>query len=123
MMAGGHTLLVNDGAAASFSRDVTGVSGSSYTSRSAVGYSKDGTKVYLITSERYGNNTGVSLKELQQIMLQLGVFKGVNLDGGGSTTMIERPLGSIALAACPYDAIWPHAAERRERNRRIYNCS
>ncbi|KRE44468.1 stalk domain-containing protein [Paenibacillus sp. Soil522] len=97
MMAGGHTLLVNDGAAASFSRDVAGVSGSSYTSRSAVGYSMDGTKVYLITSERYGNNTGVSLKELQQIMLQLGVYKGVNLDGGGSTTMIERPLGSIAL--------------------------
>lgn len=97
MMAGGHTLLVNDGAAAPFSRDVTGVSGSSYTSRSAVGYSKDGTKVYLITSERYGSNTGVSLTELQQIMLQLGVFKGVNLDGGGSTTMIERPLGSSAL--------------------------
>jgi len=97
MMAGGHTLLVNAGAAASFSRDVTGVSGSSYTSRSAVGYSKDGTKIYLITSERNGNNTGVNLKELQQIMLQLGVYKGVNLDGGGSTTMIERPLGSSAL--------------------------
>lgn len=97
MMAGGHTLLVDAGAASPFSRDITGVSGSSYASRSAVGYSKDGTKVYLITSERSGGNTGVSLKELQQIMLQLGVFKGVNLDGGGSTTMIERPLGSSAL--------------------------
>jgi hypothetical protein len=97
MLVGGHTLLVNAGAAAPFSRDITGVSGSSYTSRSAVGYSEDGTKVYLITSERNGGNTGVSLKELQQIMLQLGVFKGVNLDGGGSTTMIERPLGSFSL--------------------------
>lgn len=97
MMAGGHTLLVNAGASAPFSRDVTGVSGSSYTSRSGVGYSKDGTKVYLITSERFGGNTGLSLKELQQVMLQLGVFKGVNLDGGGSTTMIERPLGNYAL--------------------------
>lgn len=97
MLVGGHTLLVNDGAAAPFSRDITGVSGSSYTSRSAVGYSEDGTRVYLITSERNGSNTGVSLQELQQIMLQLGVFKGVNLDGGGSTTMIERPLGSFSL--------------------------
>ncbi|RCW44828.1 stalk domain-containing protein [Paenibacillus prosopidis] len=97
MLVGGHTLLVNAGAAAPFSRDITGVSGSSYTSRSAVGYSEDGTKVYLITSERNGSNTGVSLKELQQIMLLLGVFKGVNLDGGGSTTMIERPLGSYSL--------------------------
>jgi len=30
-------------------------------------------------------------------MLQLGVYKGVNLDGGGSTTMIERPLGGFSL--------------------------
>ncbi|MBD2868400.1 stalk domain-containing protein [Paenibacillus arenilitoris] len=97
MMAGGHTLLVNAGMLAPFSRDITGVSGSSYVSRSGVGYSKDGTKVYLITAEKYGSNTGVNLKELQQIMLQLGVFKGVNLDGGGSTTMIERPLGGTSL--------------------------
>lgn len=97
MLVGGHTLLVDKGAAATFTRDIAGVSGSSYTSRSAVGYSKDGTKVYLITSEKNGSNTGVSLKEMQQIMLQLGVYKGVNLDGGGSTTMVERPLGSFSL--------------------------
>ncbi|CAM4414027.1 phosphodiester glycosidase family protein [Paenibacillus alkaliterrae] len=97
MLAGGHTLLVNNGAASAYSRDVAGVSGSSYTSRSGVGYSKDGTKVYLITSERNGGNTGLNLKELQQIMVQLGVDKGVNLDGGGSTTMVERPLGTTWL--------------------------
>jgi len=97
MLIGGHTLLVDQGAASVFTRDIAGVSGSSYTSRSAVGYSKDGKKVYLITSEKYGSNTGVSLKELQQIMVKLGVYKGVNLDGGGSTTMVERPLGSFSL--------------------------
>ncbi|WP_337103576.1 stalk domain-containing protein [Paenibacillus sp. YIM B09110] len=97
MLIGGHTLLVDGGAASAFSRDVTGVSGSSYTSRSGVGYSKDGTKVYLITSEKYGSSTGLSLKELQQVMVQLGVYKGVNLDGGGSTTMVERPLGTNSL--------------------------
>lgn len=94
MVVGGHTLLVDNGAASAFSRDITGVSGSSYTSRTGIGYSKDGKKVYMITSERSGSNTGLSLKELQQIMVQLGVHKGVNLDGGGSTTMTERPLGS-----------------------------
>lgn len=94
MLVGGHTLLVDNGAASAFSRDVAGVSGSSYTSRSGIGYSKDGTKVYMITAEKAGSNTGLSLKELQQVMVQLGVFKGVNLDGGGSTTMTERPLGS-----------------------------
>jgi len=97
MMVGGHTLLVDNGGFASFSRDVSGVSGNSYTSRSAVGYSRDKTKVYLITSERSGSNTGVSLKELQQIMIRLGVYKGVNLDGGGSTTMVDRSLGSFEV--------------------------
>ncbi len=97
MMVGGHTLLVDQGKASAFSRDVSGVSGYSYTSRSAAGYSKDGTKVYLITSERKGSNTGLSLKELQQVMVDLGVYKGINLDGGGSTTMIERPLGNFDI--------------------------
>ncbi|MFX3634467.1 MAG: phosphodiester glycosidase family protein, partial [Candidatus Pristimantibacillus sp.] len=97
MMVGGHTILVNNGAAASFSRDISGVSGSAYVSRSAVGYSKDGKKVYLITSEKFGDSTGVNLKEMQQIMVKLGVYKGINLDGGGSTTMIERPLGETSL--------------------------
>lgn len=102
MLVGGHTLLVDNGAASAFSRDVTGVSGSSYTSRSGVGYSKDGTKVYMITAEKSGSNTGLSLKELQQVMVQLGVYKGVNLDGGGSTTMTERPLGqSYVMLAHP----------------------
>lgn len=97
MLIGGHTLLVDKGAAAPFTRDVAGVSGNSYTSRSGIGYSKDGTKVYLITAEKSGSNTGLSLKELQQVMVQLGVEKGINLDGGGSTTMTERPLGSTSL--------------------------
>ncbi|MFD2117007.1 stalk domain-containing protein [Paenibacillus yanchengensis] len=97
MMIGGHTILVDQGKAAKFSRNVAGVSGNSYTSRSAVGYSKDGKKVYLITSERNGSNTGLSLSELQKVMVELGVFKGINLDGGGSTTMIDRSLGHFAV--------------------------
>ncbi|WP_042170103.1 stalk domain-containing protein [Paenibacillus gorillae] len=97
MLIGGHTILVDKGAAAAFSRDISGVSGSSIVSRSAVGYSKDGKKVYLITTEKFGNSTGASLKEMQQIMVGLGVYKGINLDGGGSTTMIDRPLGETGL--------------------------
>ncbi len=97
MLIGGHTLLVDNGTSAAFSRDVAGVSGNSYTSRSGVGYSQDGQKVYLITSERSGSNTGLSLKELQTVMVGLGVFKGINLDGGGSTTMTERQLATTNI--------------------------
>ncbi|RUS42626.1 copper amine oxidase [Cohnella sp. AR92] len=97
MMVGGHTILVDNGAAAAFSRDITGLSGNNDRARTAVGYSKDGKTVYLITVEESGGRKGVTLKELQQIMLQLGVYKGVNMDGGGSTTMVSRPLGETAV--------------------------
>jgi len=98
MMVSGHTLLVENGKASSFSRDVTGVSGSSYTSRTAVGYSADGKKVYMVTAEKSGSNTGLSLRELQTVMVKLGAHKAVNLDGGGSTTMVERKLGYSTLS-------------------------
>ncbi|MFC4100365.1 stalk domain-containing protein [Paenibacillus xanthanilyticus] len=93
MLVGGHTILVDQGRTTAFSRDITGVSGSSEVSRTTVGYSQDGTKAYLITVEAAGESEGMSLKELQTMMVQLGVWKGINLDGGGSTTMISRPLG------------------------------
>jgi len=98
MMVSGHTLLVENGKASSFSRDITGVSGNSYTSRTAIGYSADGRKVYMVTAERAGSNTGLSLRELQTVMVQLGAHKAVNLDGGGSTTMVERKLGYSTLS-------------------------
>jgi len=98
MMVSGHTLLVENGKASSFSRDITGVSGSSYTSRTAIGYSADGKKVYMVTAERSGGNTGLSLKELQTVLVKLGAHKAVNLDGGGSTTMVERKLGYTTLS-------------------------
>lgn len=97
MMVSGHTILVDGGAAAKFSRDISGLSGAAARARTAVGYSKDGKTVYLITVEESGGLKGVPLKELQQIMLQLGVYKGVNLDGGGSTTMVARPLGDFSV--------------------------
>ncbi len=96
MMVGGHTLLVTDGKASAFTRDVTGVSGNSAVARTAIGYSKDNKKVYLITVERQGASSGMTLKELQNMMVMLGVWQGLNLDGGGSTTMAARPLGDFA---------------------------
>jgi len=98
MMVSGHTLLVNNGKASSFSRDITGVSGSSFTSRTAIGYSADSKKVYMVTAEKSGSNTGLSLQELQKVLVELGVHKAINLDGGGSTTMVERKLGYTSLS-------------------------
>jgi len=97
MMVGGHTILVDQGKAAAFSRDISGVSGASALYRTAVGYTKDAKKVLIATAEGTSTRNGLSLKELQEAMVALGVWKGVNLDGGGSTTMVERPLGEFGL--------------------------
>lgn len=91
MMIGGHTLLVNDGKASSFTTNVNSIGGN--RSRTGVGYSQDSRYVYLITVDNNGPSKGMSLREFQQLMVKLGVWKGMNLDGGGSTTMVSRPLG------------------------------
>lgn len=92
MMVGGHTLLVNQGKASSFTRSTTSISGSSAVARTAVGYSKDGHTAYIVTAQKNDNSSGMKLDELQGFMTSIGVWKGLDLDGGGSTTMVSRPL-------------------------------
>ncbi|OAB37666.1 copper amine oxidase [Paenibacillus macquariensis subsp. defensor] len=90
MMIGGHTLLVNGGKASAFTRDVASIGG--YRARTALGYSQDGRYAYIVTAEDNSNSSGMSLPELQAFMVNIGVWKAMNLDGGGSTTMVTRPL-------------------------------
>lgn len=92
MMIGGHTLLVDQGQPSAFTRSTTSISGGSSVARTAVGYSQDGKTAYIITVENNSSSGGLTLKELQGFMTSIGVWKGMNLDGGGSTTMVTRPL-------------------------------
>lgn len=92
MMIGGHTLLVDQGQPSAFTRSTTSISGGSSVARTAVGYSQDGKTAYIITAENNSSSKGLTLKELQGFMTSIGVWKGMNLDGGGSTTMVTRPL-------------------------------
>ncbi len=91
MMIGGHTILVDGGKPSSFSRSVSSIGGN--RARTAVGYSQDGRYAYVIAVEDNDNSAGMSLSELQDFMTSIGVWKGLNLDGGGSTTLVSRPLG------------------------------
>lgn len=93
MMIGGHTILVDGGQPAQFSREVASLCCT--RSRTAIGYSQDEKTVYLITADYSGESKGLSMTELQQFMIQIGVWKGLNLDGGGSTQMVARPLGEF----------------------------
>ncbi|UFJ40178.1 phosphodiester glycosidase family protein [Brevibacillus humidisoli] len=87
---GGHVLLVDQGKAlTSFRADdyVKGVN-----AHSAVGISQDGKTLYMVAVEDSANSRGVSLQELAQILVELGAWRAVNFDGGGSTTLAARRL-------------------------------
>ncbi|HZZ44614.1 MAG TPA: phosphodiester glycosidase family protein [Tepidisphaeraceae bacterium] len=56
----------------------------------AIGVSKDGSKVFLMTDDgrQPGFSDGMYTYEMAQILADLGAWNAVNLDGGGSTTMV-----------------------------------
>lgn len=59
--------------------------------RSALGVTGDG-RLILVTvgGRRSGLSIGVTLEELAQIMIELGARDALNLDGGGSSTLVVR---------------------------------
>jgi hypothetical protein len=80
--------------------------------RTAVGFSADSSKIFLVTVDgRQAASVGMTLDELAELMLSLGCAQALNLDGGGSTTMVvrgnvvnhpsdatgERPVGNALL--------------------------
>ncbi|NMW84177.1 copper amine oxidase [Peptoniphilus sp. AGMB00490] len=94
MMIGGHALLVENGAIKKYTKDVTSIGG--VRARTALGISQDGKTVYIVSAEGKTNrSSGMSLNDLSQFMLDLGAFKAMNLDGGGSTAMVVRNLGDL----------------------------
>ncbi len=56
----------------------------------AVGISRDKTKVYLVTVDgrQSGYSEGMRTDELAKLMLKFGAWDAINFDGGGSTTMV-----------------------------------
>ncbi|WP_295149014.1 stalk domain-containing protein [uncultured Peptoniphilus sp.] len=94
MMIGGHALLVENGAIKKYTKDIKSIDG--VRARTAVGISQDGKTVYIVTAEgRTKRSSGLTISELAQFMLDLGVDKAMNLDGGGSTAMAVRNLGDL----------------------------
>lgn len=64
--------------------------------RSAVGVSRDGRKVILLTVDgRRGGSRGATLTEVAALMLELGAYRAINVDGGGSTTMYIATEGGV----------------------------
>jgi hypothetical protein len=74
--------IVRDGAA------VVGLNNTTAATRSAAGVSADGKRLYLLSLDR--NAPGMTYAELATLLLSVGAAAGVNLDGGGSSTLVVR---------------------------------
>ncbi|MEJ7786877.1 MAG: phosphodiester glycosidase family protein [Solirubrobacteraceae bacterium] len=93
---GTDATLVRDGVQRPDAETSQGAAGSSIAPRTAVGFKDGGRTLLLVTVDGPGGTGrgGVTLPKLASMMFALGAETAVNLDGGGSTTMVARALGS-----------------------------
>ena len=65
--------------------------------RTAVGISKDGSELFVTTIDgRSESSGGMGLEDMGEFFSDIGAYNAVNLDGGGSTTMLARTAGKDA---------------------------
>ena len=74
--------------------------------RTAVGITAGGGLLFVTVDGRQpGHSAGTTLRETAELLRALGAVDALNLDGGGSTTMVVRgPAGRVAVANRPSDA-------------------
>ncbi|MBM7791125.1 phosphodiester glycosidase family protein [Tenggerimyces flavus] len=86
---GVHSLLVKDGVAQP-------VNDAEFAGRTGIGFSKDGKKIFIVSvdSDRQTHSRGATLTEMGRLLAARGAWVGVELDGGGSTTLVTRLPGA-----------------------------
>ncbi|MEL6772242.1 MAG: phosphodiester glycosidase family protein [Bacteroidota bacterium] len=113
---GGGPVLVDDGALRlTWEEEVffggSGVDLGVRRARTVLGYTADNRLLILVAAERSTGN-GLTLTEAAEVMLDLGAVEAVNLDGGGSTSLVvgdtdltntTRRVASAFLLAPPPD--------------------
>lgn len=89
---GGQPVLLRDGAVAADIREGINPSfGERRHPRTAVGITMEGRLLWVTVDGRQPPySDGMSLEELARLMARLGARDALNLDGGGSTTMVVR---------------------------------
>ncbi len=78
--------------------------------RSAIGYSRNGRYLYLVVVDgrQPFYSEGMTVKELADLMLSLGAEYAMNLDGGGSSTLVVRDAkGNVRVLNSPIDNYIP----------------
>jgi hypothetical protein len=98
-LVSGRPQLLGDGQRVEIPAGVQAFCGSR-APRSAVGFSRDGSKLYLAVVDRTPRDTGTTSRgmtctEMADLMKGLGAWEAMNLDGGGSTQLWVRGKGYV----------------------------
>lgn len=105
---GGGTLLLKDGKKTEITHNVSG-----NNPRSVIGTNTDGTVIYIMTVDgRSTISRGVSLSDLSDICIEMGMVNAINLDGGGSTALVGKTLEENTL----------HTINTPTENRKVINA-
>jgi len=105
---GGRPVLLRDSSIVP-QVDTEGAAGFATTRhpRTAAGIANDGRRLLLVTVDgrQKPHSDGMTLRELANLMLALGARDAINLDGGGSTTMVvkSRTTGTLTVVNTPSD--------------------
>ena len=101
---GASKVLVSEGAV------VTNTTGGEHP-RTLAGVSEDGTIIFAVIDGRQDSSNGASYAQCAALMRAHGAYNAVNLDGGGSSTMIVYKDGKYDTVNSPSDGVL----------RRVYN--
>lgn len=98
-LVSGRPQLLGDGQRVEIPAGVQAFCGSR-APRSAVGFSRDGSKLYLAVVDRTPRDTGTTSRgmtctEMADLMKGLGAWEAMNLDGGGSSQLWVRGKGYV----------------------------
>ena len=96
-LVGGHALLEDNGHMVPYYKDLNALGGT--RARTAAAISQDGKTLWFVCAEGQTNRSvGAQLSTMGYFMEYLGAWRAVNLDGGGSTTMVVQHLGEDHLS-------------------------
>lgn len=105
---GGGTMLIKDGEIAPITHNVSG-----YNPRTAIGTDKTGKIIYIVTVDgRQNLSKGATLEQLADLMLEIGCYNALNLDGGGSTNLVAKTPFNSSL----------HSINSPTENRKVINA-
>lgn len=95
---GGNVVLLRDG-------EVLAPNDVEMHPRTAIGIDRDTNQIIVIAVDgRQGHSRGLTMKETGQLLKRMGAEDGLNLDGGGSSTMMARESGEpVTVVNSPSD--------------------